>query len=161
MNEEGFRFIRNEEFWIVLGPFAVIFFLVICFVSYRLIFDYLQSMNRNFSEIVVMLPVVTIFSSIIAFVAHVLSIPLLLCWVFLLRRRFGRIPPGMLLAATPVLGLLTAIVFGYVRPHFLSDDDFSGLTLRQFLTAWIFDFAVVFLYWLPLRKYRSSPQVTA
>ena len=160
MSEDGIRFIRNEEFWIVLGPFVVIFCLVLCLVFCRMVFDYLQNQNRPFSEVVVMLPVATIFGSVIAFISHVLSGPLLLCWVFVLLRRLGRIPLGLLLAITPVLGFLTAIVFGHISVS-LSDDDYTGLTLQRFLMAWAFDVAAVALYWIPLRNYRSNPQAAA
>jgi hypothetical protein len=161
---------RNElmSIWLYLGPLVVLVCLMALYSAYvlagPLLLDMFYNPNRHFYEFPVMLPVAIIVTSVVAFISHALSYPLLICCAVLLLRRLGRVPFALLLATTPVLGLLTW--YGYDRfvPDFRWYTDDSppyehGLTLERFLKSWALEVAVVLGYWWPIRSYRLSARV--
>jgi hypothetical protein len=163
---------HNEmmSIWLYFGPLIVLVCLLALYCAYvtgnALLMDILQNPNRHFYEFAVMLPLSTLVASVIAFISHALSYPLLIFCIFLSTRCLGRVPLALLVALTPILGLLTW--YGY--DHFIPDyrwytDDRPpydhGLTLERFLKSWALEITVVLGYWWPIRNYRLSARAAA
>jgi hypothetical protein len=152
--------------WIFFGPFAAIFFMLFLFACYRLLPEYFHNQARHFYELTLMLPLMVIATSIVAFVSHAISGPVLLCWIFIILRIFGRIPFIWILAISPVLALLTWFGYDHLVPdyRFFTDDRTlysHGLTLSRYLTALAFDLTMVAIYWIPMRNYRPNQRAAA
>jgi hypothetical protein len=160
------RFNEFMPVWLYLGPLVVLVCLQASYYAYEAVnvLDLLNNPNRHFYEFAVMFPLATAVASVVALISHVLSYPLLIACAFLLTRWLDRVPFAVLLATTPLLGLLTWYGYDHFIPdyHWYTDDRRPyehGLTLERFLKSWALDFAVVLGYWWPIRNYRLSAQV--
>jgi hypothetical protein len=136
------------------------------YCSVVMVGDYVQTPTRQFYEIAVMVPLVSIVSFIMASIAQVFAYATAILCVMFMFRYTGRASLLVLLGITPLLGLMTWFGYDRLLPDFRWYTDDSppyehGLTVERFLKAWGFEVLVVLLYWWPIRNYRIPSDAVA
>ena len=108
----------------------------------------------------------TVINFAIASTAQIFAYPFLVAYACLLIYFSGRVSFPLLLAISPLLGLLAWYGYDHLVPDFRWYTDerppyVHGLTLERFMLAWLFEIAMVLGYWWPLRRLRLAQRVPA
>ncbi len=131
-----------------------------------LVWEYLQNPNRDFYEVALGAPAISIVGFLIGSIAQIIVYPVLAIYAFILFRFSGRVSLPLLLLITPVLGLLVWFGYDQIVPDYRWYTDERppyehGLTLDRFLTGWGLEVAVVLGYWWPIRNRRPVAQANS
>jgi hypothetical protein len=155
---------QSLVFWILFGAPAATFILCWVFWSGFLWWEYFENPTRHLYEVAVMVPAMSIISFAIASIAQIVVYFILPLCTLMLLRSFGRISLAVLIALTPVLGLLLYLGNDHFVPDFVWYTDDSppyqhGLTFARFLIGWALEVPVVLIYWWRLRKVQLDSNV--
>jgi hypothetical protein len=148
--------------WLVLGMPAVTIGLCGAFWFGVLAWEYIHNPDRHLYEVAIMTPAMSVVTFIVASIAQIVAYIVLPFYVWVLLRILGRVPLLLLIAVTPLLGLMVWVGYERFVPDLsLYTDEMPtyayGLTLARFVYGWTFELIVMLLYWWPLRRLQLNP----
>ena len=150
---------RGFSVWVFLGGLVVTVAGAAAYWFFAFLWAVIQNPHAGPTAIgpfLLMWVPLTVVSFVTAFIAQILSYPLLVASTSFMIYRTGRVPLSLLVAISPLLALLAWFAYEHFVPEYRWYTDETppyeyGLSFKRFLSAWAFQIVIVLGYWWPLR----------